>query len=249
VFQRSIKIYAGVDNLIQFQIKNADSKSVNVTGWTINFNLVSKTESSLLCRKQSKVINAQGGIITVMINERDLLNLRNGFYSYSLTATDQYGSEQVFYVDSNFGACGEIELLSGPYPEFRESINVTIPTNSNSTVYSSWVTSDQNSISQSAHHTIQFFFNNFSGNLIVQGTIDSLPPNGDTGGSSSLSWANVVVTGSANISSNGSTLHYINQFSTDYCDFNGVYTACRVYIIPENVTISSTSVTKILYRG
>lgn len=234
MYQRTVKLYKGVDNAIQFSFKNSDQKPVNVTGWTITFNMLSDQEGILVATKTATVVNAVAGLVTVSLKALDLLDLENNYYNYALTVTDSTGSEQVVYTDDNYGARGQIFLQAGPYPAFSPSIIADLPTSSNSSIVTSGIVADLTSRQQSAHHTAQFFFSNFSGNLSVQGTLDSLPPNGNT---STLSWGTI------------SNLQYTNQTNTDYFNWDGVYTAVRFIIAPTNGNVSPSPVTQILYRA
>ena len=232
VYERTIKVYKGVDNVIQFLFKNADQKPVNVTNWVITFNMISDTEDGLIVSKPATVINANAGIVTATLTSMDLLNLRSELYNFAVTVTDPLGSEQVVYSDDNYSVRGEIELLDGPYPKLLPSVDVLLPTISNGVVTSSYVASDVNSWMQSVHHTAQFYFDNFTGNIAVQTTLDSIPPNGNTSANISVSWGNVTV------------LPYVGQTVSDYCNFDGVFTAVRFKIYTD-----SGEVTKVLYRG
>ena len=46
VYSRDLKIYRGVDNRIDFQIRNGDQKKLNVSGQSIVFVLVSRDNSN-----------------------------------------------------------------------------------------------------------------------------------------------------------------------------------------------------------
>jgi hypothetical protein len=150
--------------------------------------------------------------------------------------TDPNGSEQVVYASENYGVRGIIDILDGPYPEAVPSINVQLPQNSINSIFTSAITSDSNAMQQSAHHSTQFYFNNFTGNITIQATLDPLPPNGNVN-AANLSWANI------------STLQYTNQNTTDYYNFDGVFSAVRYHVIPVDGNISPSPVTKILYRA
>jgi hypothetical protein len=197
--------------------------------------MISQSEASLIVRKTATVIDAVGGLVTVTLDALDLIDLDNSYYNYALTVTDPNGIEQVVYVDENYEVAGQILVQDGPYPAFRPSIIADLPTNSNNSVYTSAITADTPNRQQSAHHTSQFFFNNFTGNLTIQGTLDSIAPLGNV--SPSVSWANI------------STLQYTNQYATDYLDFGGVYTAIRFVVQPTNGNVSPSPVTQILYRA
>ena len=237
MYQRQIKLYKGVDNVIHFTFKNQDQKPVNITGWTVTFNMLSDDESSVVVSKPTTAINANLGVVTATVTDFDTIDLNNERYNYSLSITDPYGSEQVVYAGDNYDVRGEILLRDGHYPKFRPSINVQLPTNSNSNVITSTVTSDTLTRQQSAHHTAEFYFNNFTGNIAIQATLDSLPPLGNTSANTSLSWATITNIG------------YDAQTATDYENFDGVYTAVRFIITPANASPLSGNVSSILYRA
>ena len=231
LYTRTVKIYKGVDNVIRFTVKNSDQKPVNVTGWDLTFNMLSDDESSVVVSKAMTAIDANVGVITATLSDFDLIDLSNPRYKYSLSITDPYGSEQVLYADDNYGVRGEIELRDGHYPKFNPSINVQIPTTSNTNVFTSAITSDTLSRQQSAHHTAQFYFDNFTGNVAVQSTLDTLPTVGNIG-NVTLNWATV------------STLPFVDQVAPTFYNFDGVYTAVRF-----EITADSGEVSKILYRA
>lgn len=233
MYKRTVKLYKGIDNVVQFIFKNSEQHPVNITGWNVNFNMISDEEGTIVLSKPVTVVNANIGVVTTTLGELDLIDLNNIQYNYSLSITNQTtGQEQVVYTDDNYSARGEIELLDGHYPKFKPSINITIPTSSNSAIFTSSVAADTPTRQQSSHHTVQFYFDNFTGTIDVQATLDPVPPNGWTSGNTSVSWATV------------SSLTYSNQTANDYYNWDGVYSACRFVIYP-----TTGSVTKAYYRA
>jgi hypothetical protein len=236
MYERTVKVYHGVDNTIQFLFRNSDQQRVNVTGWLITFNMISDTENALVVSKPATVIDAPNGLVTVILTEFDLIGLKNSAYNYALTVTDPNGIEQVVYAAENYEVRGTIIVQAGPYPKVKPSIMVDIPTSSNSAIYTSALTADRNSMQQSSRHTAQFYFNNFTGNLEIQATLDTVPTSGNVGGSS-LSWGTI------------SNLQYVNQMTTDYYTFDGVFSAVRFVVKPTDGNVTPSPVTKILYRA
>ena len=51
VYQRNIKVYGGMDNRIKVQVKNADQKSLNITGSTVVFTIVGRDTQELILEK------------------------------------------------------------------------------------------------------------------------------------------------------------------------------------------------------
>jgi hypothetical protein len=230
MYARTIKMYKGVDNIVRFTFKNSDQKPVNVNGWDVTFNMISDEEGAVLFSTPVTAVDANVGVVTATIKELDLIDLYSEHYNYSLSVTNQVtGQEQVVYTDDNYTARGEVQLLSGHYPTFKPSINVQLPTNSNTSTITSGITSDTPTRQLSAHHTAQMYFNTFSGNVVVQATLDANP---QLGNSSQVTWATV------------STLQYTNQTVPDYVNFDGVYSAVRFEVIP-----TAGNVSAILYRA
>lgn len=261
MYQRQVKIYKGVDNVIQFLFKNSNQKPVNVTGWTITFRMLSDEEGTTAVTKDNAliggitVVNAVSGFITVSLNKYDLIDLSQPYYNYALTVTDPTtGIEEVVYTDENYESRGEILLRDGPYPAYRPSTEVDLPSNSNTSITSSAIAGDNRSMQQAAHHTAQFYFlpTGFTGNVLVQATNDPIAwVNSDA---PNLAWGNVLIleSGNANIITVGnvsSVLNYTNQTTVDYCNFDGVYVAVRFVVAPTNGNVNPSPVSKILYRS
>jgi hypothetical protein len=237
LYQRPIKLYKGIDNQVHFNIKNADQQPVNITGFDLTFNMLADNEGTILKSTPITVVNANVGSTTVSLNELDLMDCDQEFYYYSILATEQVsGIQHIIYSNNDYGARGEIIVQDGHYPKFRPSIHVQMPTSSANTTITSVVTSDTPTRQQSTHHTAEFIFDNFTGNIDVQVTLDILPTNGNVSTNSSVSWATL------------SSLTYQDQVVPDYITWEGIYTGCRFVISPEPPCLSS-NVTDIWYRS
>jgi len=116
VYQRTIKIYQGVDNVIQFDVKNADQKRLDLTT-TVG----AQTLSLAVIDEGNKLVNTYAitplnqttykGLGTVTIPATDLANLyspQNLKYSVINTTA---GIKTPLYTDSRFSALGTIELV------------------------------------------------------------------------------------------------------------------------------------------
>jgi hypothetical protein len=121
VYQRNIKIYKGIDNVIQFDIKNADQKRIDLTTLTsISLNVMDIAGNALPNSPYTVTPNAPiVGIATATIPANDLANLDLQSLRYSLTAIDTHDAPLLMYVDSRFGAIGTIELAGSVTPTIR----------------------------------------------------------------------------------------------------------------------------------
>jgi len=234
VYARTIKVYKGVDNQLKFVCKNSDQKAQNLTGKTVQFNLLDDNTGSVYFTVDCDTTNANVGILTATISEKNLIDLTKISYNYSLMVTDQNDQSYVTYTDDAFNVRGQIEVLSGHYPEFKPSVNVTIPTIYYANLHpivSSTVQSDLPTHRNNLH-TSQFYFDNFTGNVQVQATMDNVLPSGNTSPSSYFTV---------------STLDYADKNGTDYHNFQGAYSFVRFVINRQPTT--SGNVTTILYRS
>ena len=122
VYQRTVKIYNGIDNTIEFDIKNADQKRINLSTLSIIELNVMDSQGNALSNSPYTVTplnqTTHKGISTVTIPQDDLVELQDQFLRYSVTAVKD-GHDIILYGDSRFGAVGTIELIGNAMPTFR----------------------------------------------------------------------------------------------------------------------------------
>jgi hypothetical protein len=119
VYQRTVKIYNGIDNTLEFDIKNADQKRIDLTTLSqIELNVMDSQGNALENSPYTVTPTALKGIATVTIPQDDLAELQDQFFRYSVTAISG-GKDVMLYGDSRFGATGTIELIGNAMPTFR----------------------------------------------------------------------------------------------------------------------------------
>jgi hypothetical protein len=131
VYQRIVKIYNGIDNTIEFDIKNADQKRIEL----VTDALATPPRVAVVTGIEMNIMDASGqalpnspyavtphptlkGIATVTIPQEDLVDLSDQYLTYSVTAAKD-GNDVMLYGDSRFGATGKIELIGNAMPTFR----------------------------------------------------------------------------------------------------------------------------------
>jgi len=124
VYQRHLKIYNGIDNTIEFDIKNADQKRVElvtspvITG--IELNVMDASGNALPNSPYAVTPTTLKGIATVTIPQEDLVDLSEQYLKYSVTCL-KAGQDTILYADTRFGAVGTIELVGNAMPTFRDA--------------------------------------------------------------------------------------------------------------------------------
>jgi hypothetical protein len=122
VYQRTVRIYKGVDNVLEFDIKNADQKRLELSTspsiTAIRLNVMDQEGNKLPNSPYTVSPGAIKGIATVTIPSADLSSIDHQFLKYSVTAT-QGAATIVLYADSQFGALGTIEIVGSATPTAR----------------------------------------------------------------------------------------------------------------------------------
>lgn len=121
VYQRIVKIYKGIDNVIEFDIKNADQKRIDLaTLDNIQMNVMDAAGNALENSPYTVTPTSMKGIASVTIPSADLINLDDQYFKFSLTATKNT-DPVILYTDSKFGALGTLELEDSVVPVTRPS--------------------------------------------------------------------------------------------------------------------------------
>jgi hypothetical protein len=207
VYNRNLKIYRGVDNKIDIQVKNSDEKHQNITGSTLVFSLVNPNSGELILQKDCILQSTLTGKVYITLFESEMNTIESGMYQYSLhsevrTAIDDTNysvqSKKPLYIDTQYGVPATIEIIGDVFgepldsvvvKEFREQIdyeNLATP----SVFLSSIIEARSRfSIPQSIH-SFQFNLTNFYGTLVIQASQDE--------GASPSVWFDVATIESAN---------------------------------------------------
>jgi hypothetical protein len=120
VYQKTVKIYNGVDNVLEFDIKNADQKRIDLSTLSnIELNVMDASGNALPNSPYTITPTSTKGIATVTIPDMDLGDYTTQFFRYSVTATKD-GNTVPLYADSRFGVAGTMELISNAMPTFRD---------------------------------------------------------------------------------------------------------------------------------
>ena len=120
VYQRNVKIYNGIDNTIEFDIKNADQKRIDLTTLSnIELNVMDSQGIALPNSPYVVTPTSLIGIAKVTIPQEDLADLGSQFLKYSVSCLKD-GNDVMLYADTRFGAVGTIELDGSAMPVIRD---------------------------------------------------------------------------------------------------------------------------------
>ena len=128
VYQRNVKLYNGIDNTLEFDIKNSDQKRIDLSTLTqIELNIMD-TQGNSLPNSPYTVApmdqTTRKGLAFVTIPQEDLVELDNQFLQFSVSALKD-GRDVMLYGDTRFGAVGKMELVGNAMPTFRNEVAIT----------------------------------------------------------------------------------------------------------------------------
>lgn len=186
VYAKPLTLHKGVDNQIQFQFLNQEQKPVDITGKEITCRVISYDGTTTLIQKALTAQLPATGIAALYLGPADLENIvaQKAYYSLEIPVG---AFDFPVFVDQNAGARGDMNIVNSVLPSFIPSAEISIPTgqpfpnlananlqmsNANGYTYvtSVFETNDNPVL------TIQVNYNEFYGNVIVQG---STIPDGD----------------------------------------------------------------------
>ena len=118
VYTNTLQIYKGIDNILKIKVQNADQKPVNITGFTLTFNIVEDyvfVNATTVLSTNVTIVNANAGLGSVTISSLNMVQLTAEQYNYNVKINN--GTANIAaYVDDNYGAAGQIMVSSAAYP-------------------------------------------------------------------------------------------------------------------------------------
>ena len=245
VYNRNLKIFRGVDNRIDIQVRNSDQKASNIVGSTLVFNLVGQDTKDLVFQKDFTAMDLATGKVTVVVTAEELLDLNIGFYNYSVIkevrstvdSTDYIvTSKMPLYMDSQYSTVGTLEITGDVYGGVADSVivdtfNYTNPFTQGAAepfpfYTSAIIDAAPNTSPAYPIHTFQFYTTNYTGTVEIQASLDA---QGAT--PRETKWATVAT---------------VDLLTERYKNVTGKYNWFRIKHIP--ATTNTGTVDKILYR-
>ena len=171
-----IKIYKGVDSVLNFYVKDKDRKPVSLASGTLTAYLVNHTTGNLLFSRLVEEIDNTTGQAKLTIRNKDLIGNESGFYDLSLTFENVDGETLTLFADRANNVKVAVEVKDGPIPAFSESATITFttPGGTGSKEYSSAIEVASISPDTKGLHTFVAYLTNYIGNLHVEGSIDPI---------------------------------------------------------------------------
>jgi len=119
VYQRIIKLYKGIDNVIELEIKNNEQRRQDVFNRTVELHFYDQDHKKLFVATGSAKPGTLG-IMTVSIREEDLANIN----PQMLKVAAKFSNEEMLYSDAQFDLFITAEVVDG----FNETLEDVLET-------------------------------------------------------------------------------------------------------------------------
>lgn len=122
VYAKTVKIYSGIDNTLEFDIQNADQKRIDLSTLSnIELNVMDMSNIALPNSPYTVTPTSITGIASVTIPADDLIDIEDQNLRYSVTAVKN-NVDVMLYCDSRFSAVGTIEVIGDAMPKIRSDV-------------------------------------------------------------------------------------------------------------------------------
>jgi len=250
VYNRNLKIYRGVDNRVDFQVRNADEKAQTITGYAVVLSLTNKETGELILQKDCIIQSSTTGKVYTTLSSHDLQRIEPGLYIYCLHTelrtsvdSDNYvvNSKKPLFIDSQYGVNAIAEVYGDVFgeaqdslviKEFREQVDYESVTPS--TFFSSIIEANSQLTTPQSIHTFQFNMTRFLGTLTIEAS--------QTNGAAPHVWTPVAV-----IDARGNDILYkniIGKFNWFRVKYTPMFTEnLALFIVRQNTYSFEYSVT------
>ena len=182
VYSRQIKVYRGIDNVLEFRVLNADQKPIDVSTYTPKFqafdenqNLIIEHDGVIIQDGDSSEITNKG-LFKITITENDIINVKQQYLNYNIHLVDSNNNSVITYSQAHFDGCGVIYIDTCMYPGPSETYSITQFTEvtEEDSYWASETLDAQPGINgNEALHTAVVYTDGFVGNFVVQATLDN----------------------------------------------------------------------------
>ena len=116
-YTNTIKVYQGVDNLINVRMRNNDQRPADITGMNFVMSLSGDIGNVAIQQHPVTISNVAGGTGSVVINQANAANLTQEWYYFTIKYNSPTNGNITLpaFVDDNFGAVGKIQVISNVF--------------------------------------------------------------------------------------------------------------------------------------
>lgn len=186
------KVYKGVNNTIDFIIRNNDRKAVRIVGYTliaqirpINSVTNAKSPPDILLEKELVIVDETKGKAKLILTPGEIENWSQGSYRYTIKTINQDNEAELLYTDVNKETWNSFELLEGMASSLVPPVSIDGNKFTETPVGWDWQTKmatgalpgDAQEQRPSGTHTVVVYTNKWKGQFWIEGSLANEAPN------------------------------------------------------------------------
>ena len=179
MYDKTILLYSGTDNKINFNLVNSDNKPYDLTSQSAYFNMTDVETNETVLAKQLTISDATRGKCNTTVLVSELYNLAPGLYHFSAYVENSSGAKTLVYTDRAGDAVGVVEIKGDSFPTTRPTKVASSFTLRNTWYYSNNLSGSAEQNLTSRAHTIAIYTTNFNGNVAIEGNLDDTASTND----------------------------------------------------------------------
>lgn len=231
MIQYNTKIYKGVTNSLDFQVKNNDRKAINLAGLTLTVRINNVETSDVLLTKAAQLTDEPNGRAQLILTPTEISEWPAGFYTYNVETTDTSGISRFLCVDLNRSITGNFELIDTignilvPATTIKGSQFTPQPIGSYSSIWSSTAFPGNAQLGLlNGMHTCVVYQTNWTGKFWIQTSLNNDPPR-------DYEWSN------STIGTSGEDYYLFTNSTPTICYFNIVISCnwIRFRFLPDSL--------------
>ena len=164
--------FKGVDNLLDLTSTGADRRPVSLLRRELTITMWDRETGATIFRRRAMPTVAENGQARITVYARDLMTLGSGIYSVGATMVNEDGLELALTWNRAMQGAFDVEVMDAPIPTSRSSNTITEWTASNGLFISSAFNGPVYYKKETSLFTVGIYATNYTGTLIVQGTMD-----------------------------------------------------------------------------
>ena len=189
VYSTPITLYSGVNNPIKISCLNSDQKPINVSNINIQVGLFQPGTQNELITANAAGVDSANGVVEIIFTPSQLAPLDFGLYEIGMAATDANLNAWPIYINDFFGSRLSTRLSKGPVLAYSNPTPVVFVDQVDVGVVSNQINLTNRPMG-STTATLCANIVAYSGNIVAQGTMLSVPLPNDWGNISSTYYAN-----------------------------------------------------------
>lgn len=115
VYQNRIKIYKNVDNVLTIDVKNSDQKRIDITDMTLKMSITDINNSAVAV--VDIIPSDKTGLATATVTADSITHVSPQFLNFTIYKENPDETKTIFYADVQFGAIGQMEIVSSALSE------------------------------------------------------------------------------------------------------------------------------------